>query len=344
MNYSASVSAGSSWLSITSGAAGGNSGTIRVFYAENKGVQRTGQITVMAGGANGSPKTITITQAGIGGGTTPTPTPNPTPIPTPTPPTGLSATDGTYSDRVRITWQPVSGATSYKIYRDGANSPSTAVELTTTTVTSFDDMTIAAGEICYYWVRAFNGSQLSAFSTSDTGYRGSIAGTTFSSTFAINIPLAQKASPYPATLNVAGLSGTITKMQVKVNGFSHTYPSDVNIEVMSPSGRAVMLMSNAGSGNTQNLNFTFDDAATSLLPKTTLASGMFKPTYHIIPSSTNYLPAPADPNPGTTLSVFNGDAPNGSWKLFVTDDAAPNGGSISGWSLIITTTGGFFWP
>jgi len=37
----------------------------------------------------------------------------------PAAPTGVSATDGTYSDKVVITWNKVTGATSYQVYRDG---------------------------------------------------------------------------------------------------------------------------------------------------------------------------------------------------------------------------------
>ena len=63
MNYSASVTSGASWLSITSGGSGGNSGTINVSYTINPGAQRSGTIQIVASGASGSPITITITQS-----------------------------------------------------------------------------------------------------------------------------------------------------------------------------------------------------------------------------------------------------------------------------------------
>jgi len=64
MRYSASVSAGASWLKITSGGTGGNSGVLTVSITANTGTQRTGKVTVTANGASGSPKTVAITQAG----------------------------------------------------------------------------------------------------------------------------------------------------------------------------------------------------------------------------------------------------------------------------------------
>jgi len=114
LSYSASVSAGSDWLSITSGASGGNSGTIRIFFAQNNGIQRTGQITVMANGAGGSPTVVTITQAARPGAPTPTPTPSATPspaptvTPTPTPSATPAAGPVLAVSPVNATW-PVSG-------------------------------------------------------------------------------------------------------------------------------------------------------------------------------------------------------------------------------------------
>jgi hypothetical protein len=64
MNYTASVTSGSSWLSITSGGSGGNSETIIASYAANNtGMLRSGTIKVTAIGASGSPITVNVTQA-----------------------------------------------------------------------------------------------------------------------------------------------------------------------------------------------------------------------------------------------------------------------------------------
>ena len=68
MSYSASVTSGSAWLHISSGASGGNSGTIMVSYDQNTGTQHSGTIQVTASGASGSPVPVTITQAASGTG------------------------------------------------------------------------------------------------------------------------------------------------------------------------------------------------------------------------------------------------------------------------------------
>lgn len=64
MKWSAAVTDGSSWLSITSGTSGTDSGTIKCTYLANTaGTVRIGKVTVTAPGATGSPKVVTITQA-----------------------------------------------------------------------------------------------------------------------------------------------------------------------------------------------------------------------------------------------------------------------------------------
>jgi predicted phage tail protein len=100
-------------------------------------------------------------------------------ISTPPPaPTNVSATDGTFTDKVQITWTASSGATSYKVYRYTSNNSSSASLIGSPTTTSFNDTSAAAGTTYYYWVKATNTSGDSAFSSYNTGWRataGSLA-------------------------------------------------------------------------------------------------------------------------------------------------------------------------
>jgi len=65
MNYTAEVTTGSGWLTITGGGSGGNEGTINVAFTQNpETTQRIGIITVTAPGATSSPAQVTVTQAG----------------------------------------------------------------------------------------------------------------------------------------------------------------------------------------------------------------------------------------------------------------------------------------
>ena len=89
--------------------------------------------------------------------------------------TNLSATDGTYTDKVRITWSPptTGGApTGYRIYRYTSNNSASASEIATSTATSYDDTSAVAGTTYWYWVKAYNGAGSSvSFSNGDSGYR-----------------------------------------------------------------------------------------------------------------------------------------------------------------------------
>ncbi|MBL8196606.1 MAG: hypothetical protein JNM06_22630 [Blastocatellia bacterium] len=161
---------------------------------------------------------------------------------------------------------------------------------------------------------------------------------TFMNTAPISIPSVGIATPYPATVNVSGLAGNTTKVTVGLNMFNHTFPDDVDVLLVSPTGQKVVIFSDlGGSTDAVNLNFTLDDAAAMALPDNgPLVSGTFRPTNSGL---TDTFAAPAPPAPyGTMLSDFNGVSPNGTWSLYVVDDLTGDLGNFNGgFSLTITT-------
>jgi subtilisin-like proprotein convertase family protein len=157
----------------------------------------------------------------------------------------------------------------------------------------------------------------------------------------ITIPDHGSAAPYPATNTVAGMFGTIAKMTVTISNVWHTWPADIDILLVGPTGTNVILMADAGySYGLSGVTLTFDDSAASVLPPASqIASGTYQATsYETIG---NNWPAPAPGPPwGTSLSAFKGTDPNGVWKLYVFDDAAADQGAISnGWRIAFTTSG-----
>jgi subtilisin-like proprotein convertase family protein len=145
-------------------------------------------------------------------------------------------------------------------------------------------------------------------------------------------------SPYPSPIQVSDQTGSITDASVTITGFTHSYPADVRILLVGPHGQTTDLMDEDGGGtDVSDLTVTFDDAAADPVPDP-LVSGTFKPTQHANGcgfDQTSDYPAPAPANPyGTDLSGFNGTDPNGTWSLYVVDNALMDTGSISGgWSL-----------
>jgi subtilisin-like proprotein convertase family protein len=145
-------------------------------------------------------------------------------------------------------------------------------------------------------------------------------------------------NPYPSNIAVSGITGTVSKVTVDLFNFNHTFPGDVDVLLVGPGGQKLLLMSDVGGGtDAVNVNLTFDDAAAAI--GAAVVSGTFRPTNSgagdLFPA-----PAPAGPYPDPQLlSVFNGVNPNGTWSLYVVDDAATDVGNINGgWRLNITTS------
>src|SRR5437867_4410554 len=147
------------------------------------------------------------------------------------------------------------------------------------------------------------------------------------------------ATPFPSSIDLSGLPGSISKLTVSLMSVSHPYPDDFDILLVGPGGQKLLLMSDAGGGaSISGITLTFDDAASSSLPDNSqIVSGTFKPTNHgLVDTFTN--PAPAGPY-DSTLSIFNGTNPNGTWSLYVYDDSPGDSGRVAGgWRLSITTT------
>ncbi len=88
----------------------------------------------------------------------------------PAAPANVVASDG-LTDRVHVTWNVSTNATSYKIYRYTTNASGSASQIGTASTTSFDDTNAVPGITYYYWLKAANATGASGFSSSDTGTR-----------------------------------------------------------------------------------------------------------------------------------------------------------------------------
>ncbi len=151
---------------------------------------------------------------------------------------------------------------------------------------------------------------------------------------------ATPATPYPSSINVAGLTAAVTDVNVTLTNLTHDFPEEVRMLLVGPTGQSVLLMEDAGGDDhPTDVTFTLDDEAPGAIPDP-LVAGTYQPTvtpdgcggpYPSMPP-----PAPAAPY-GTTLSAFDATNPNGTWKLYVVDQVEGDSGDIEGWSLDITT-------
>jgi hypothetical protein len=165
----------------------------------------------------------------------------------------------------------------------------------------------------------------------------SAGASTFSSAGGLTVPTIGPAAPYPALVNVSGLSGTVQHVAVRLNQLTHAGPAHLDVLVVGPGGQRAMVLSDMGAGGSLiNATLTLVDDAPQ--PPSPLVVGGTYGAFDFSPG--DVMPAPAPPGPyGSALSIFNGTSPNGTWQVFVNDDLAPIGGSLGGVSLVITTTG-----
>jgi hypothetical protein len=161
---------------------------------------------------------------------------------------------------------------------------------------------------------------------------------TFSNTNSLSIsdfPLPTE--PYPSSITVTGLPGVVLKkVTIQLHGFSHTFPDDVDMLLVGPGGQDTVFFSNVGGGcDATNLSITLDDDASVALTSSCLSSGTFHPTNRL---SGDTFPGPAPaPTGASDFSVFQGTDPNGTWHLYVADDASSDSGSLTGgWSLTLS--------
>src|SRR5262249_28460160 len=147
---------------------------------------------------------------------------------------------------------------------------------------------------------------------------------TFCNQSNINLPDVAVASPYPSTINVSGVDGTIKNVGVRLDKLSEFFATtaDLDMLLVGPGGQKMIVLSDAGAGGVSGAFITLDDSG----PVFASGSGIFRPTNV---GAGDPFPAPApvgpysDPALGATLrSVFNGANPNGNWQLYALDDAS----------------------
>jgi uncharacterized repeat protein (TIGR01451 family) len=160
---------------------------------------------------------------------------------------------------------------------------------------------------------------------------------TFTNATAISILDNAAASVYPSDITVSGV-GAYNRVQVSLNGMTHTWPADVDVLLVAPDGSKSWVISDVGgSTDVSGITLTLDDTAATSLTGSALGTGTFKPSDFADGIGTDTFPAgpPAGPYTASFAPFASlGAAANGTWSLYVRDDAGGDTGSISGgWTL-----------
>ena len=163
--------------------------------------------------------------------------------------------------------------------------------------------------------------------------------------------VAGPADPWPSQITVSGQDIKLSDVNVTLHGLSHTWPDDLEIVLVGPTGTAAYLVSDAGGGAAvMSADPSFDDQAGAQLLNDSWGSptGSHRPTNHagLEPADFDIDGIPiCNPGPeglgiksNCLTEAFNGTNPNGIWSLYVTDDADGDNGTIAyGWSLEMET-------
>ncbi len=136
-----------------------------------------------------------------------------------TPPTGVAATNGVFSDKTVVSWQPTSGGQAYRVFRRLSPAPFAQIAEVPGTQFSFDDTGGAPNLIYDYMVRAVFGGSLNLETTDSATAQGSRA--------TIPAPTGVTASDNQLTGVVVSWvpSGSYTSMEVYRKPVAGTCPS-----------------------------------------------------------------------------------------------------------------------
>lgn len=235
-----------------------------------------------------------------------------------------------------LTWTAVAGAAAYLLEVDD-DADFSSPELSTTVDATSANASGLDGSTLYHWRVTAENACGGAPSTVFTFTTGSCGGT-------VVIQDAATGSPYPSNLALSGLVGFVTSLSLEIYDFTHTFPDDVDLLLVAPSGETLVVAADVGgSGDVVAIDLVLDDAAPGLLPDSgPLTSGAYRPS-NVVSGDAFPAPAPVLPhgNPApagsaTFGSVFDGVDPNGTWRLFAVDDSPQDSGTIGGWCLVAT--------
>ncbi|QJX47511.1 T9SS type A sorting domain-containing protein [Hymenobacter taeanensis] len=219
--------------------------------------------------------------------------------------------------RPAFTWNAVPNATSYDVQvATDPNFTTLVVNQTGITGTSFTASSALQPNATYYLrVRGVGACGVAPFSATTTFQTGIQVCQTVAAT---SVPVTISATGTSTVTSVINIVNTERVSDIRIRNLAITHPDigELEISLTSPAGTRAVLYSRNCPG-TANLSISFDEAASAAL------------ACPLAPGSTT--------RPANTLSALLNKPANGNWTLTITDNAAGNGGTLTGWSLELCT-------
>ena len=212
-----------------------------------------------------------------------------------------------------LSWNADANADNYLVEVATDAAFGTIIDTATVTTTTYDPTGIV-DDTTYYWrVSPINACATGAASTVWSFTTNTIeCGTRSVSYNAGEMPVGPDAGTV-TTSTLELFDAVITDVNVTIN-VEHSWMSDLDIFLISPSGTRVELTTDNGGSSDGYIDTTFDDEAA-----TAITTGAY-------PFTDSYQPE-------GMLSDFNGENSTGTWTLEITDDLGGDGGNLLSWSL-----------
>ncbi|MBI5914261.1 MAG: M36 family metallopeptidase, partial [Bacteroidetes bacterium] len=214
-----------------------------------------------------------------------------------------------------LTWNALVSANTYEV-QVATDAGFTNVVASATGLTSPSYQTTGLLNLTtYHWrSRGINTCGTGTYATPFSFTTANILCNTYVSTD-VPKPIPTVPATVLSTLTIPSTCGAISDINVKNLNVTHTWISDLNIELISPAGTVVRIMQQP-CNDEDNILINFDDEAAS-------------PTYPCPPTNNGTY------KPFSLLSAFDGQQLTGTWTLRVIDLFNLDGGSINAWSLEI---------
>lgn len=175
------------------------------------------------------------------------------PLDSPAAPTGVSASQGMFDQKIQITWDASDTATGYRVYRYPTTEPSSAEWVGSSVSCSYDDKEARVKEQFAYRIRAVNQVGLSDLSLASMGNRGSESYLSYLANLIGSASALISASDYDAKEKSLAANGCRTVGECYATGVDPQDPDD-DLKIKSfemKDGKPVITLNHTkdGAGN-----------------------------------------------------------------------------------------------